>query len=88
VQVLAINNAVFVGIPGELFVELGLEIKRKSGFEHTYIVGCANDNIGYILSPKAYEKASYETGATPLSPTAGQRILDTALELIKRVTKT
>ncbi len=80
---------VFVGILGELFVEVGLEIKSRSGLEHAYIVGCANDSVGYILSPKDYKEALYETGATPFSPAAGQRILDTALELIKRAaTKT
>jgi len=77
---------VFVGVPGELFVEVGLEIKEKSGLENVYIVGCANDSVGYILSSKAYEEELYETGATPFSPVAGQRILDTALEMIKEVT--
>jgi len=89
VQVLAANDTVFVGVPGELFVEVGLEIKKRSGLKHAYIVGCANDSVGYILSPKAYEEALYETGATPFSQAAGQRILETALELIKEVaTKT
>ena len=86
VQVLAANDTILVGVPGELFVEVGLEIKKKSGLEHAYIVGCANDSVGYILSPKAYEEALYETGATPFSQAAGQRILDTASELIRKVT--
>jgi len=86
VQVLAVSDMVFVGVPGELFVEVGLEIKEKSGLENVYIVGCANDSVGYILSSKAYEEELYETGATPFSPVAGQRILDTALEMIKEVT--
>jgi len=86
VQVLAVNDTILVGVPGELFVEVGLEIKKRSGLEHVYIVGCANDNVGYILNAKAYEEALYETGATPLSPVAGQMIMDTALETIKKIT--
>lgn len=87
VQALAVNDTIFIGVPGELFVEVGLEIKEKSGLEHVFIVGCANDSVGYILSSKAYEEALYETGATLFSPVAGQKISEAALDAVKAIAK-
>ena len=49
VQVIALGNEVaFVSLPGEIFVELGLAIKKASPFKHTFIAELANGSIGYI----------------------------------------
>jgi hypothetical protein len=37
-----------VGVPAEYFTVLGVDIKRRSPFEHTYIAELANDWIGYL----------------------------------------
>jgi len=61
VQTLAIDNTAFVAVPGEMFVELGLDIKQKSPFEHTFVVELANDYVGYIPTRVAFEEGGYET---------------------------
>jgi neutral ceramidase len=60
-QVIRLGEIVLVGVPGEMFARLGLEIRRRSPFRHTCIIGLANENIGYIPDRKAYDDGGYQT---------------------------
>jgi hypothetical protein len=46
---------------GEIFVEFGLDIKSRSPFANTMVVGIANGNNGYVATAKALDEGSYET---------------------------
>ena len=59
-QVIAVNDTAFVANPGELFVELGREIKRQSPFKRTYVVELANEYVGYIPTRAAFDQGGYE----------------------------
>ncbi|MBA7712169.1 hypothetical protein ES703_121139 [subsurface metagenome] len=87
VDVLSLGDKLaLVSIPGELFVEFGLKIKKQSPFPYTYIIGYANDYVGYIPTKKAFEEGGYEvrTGAaSKLAPEAGEIILKEILSLLK-----
>ncbi|MCD6361889.1 MAG: hypothetical protein J7M38_13615, partial [Armatimonadetes bacterium] len=48
VQALRLGDIIFVGLPGEIFVEWGLEIKHWSPAKYTFIAELANDWFGYI----------------------------------------
>lgn len=50
-----------VGLPGEVFVEYGLQIKQGSPFAHTMTIELANDDVGYCPTDKALAEGSYET---------------------------
>ncbi|MHA1507025.1 MAG: neutral/alkaline non-lysosomal ceramidase N-terminal domain-containing protein [Candidatus Asgardarchaeia archaeon] len=63
-KVIKFNDTALVGIPGELFVEVGLRIKENSEYPKTFIVCYANDYLGYLLSKDAYEEEEYETYIT------------------------
>ncbi len=85
VQAIAIGDAAFVGIPGELFVEFGLEIKRRSPFLHTYVAGMANGCVGYLPTRKAFQGGGYETRlarSSKLVPEAGEILTETAVSLL------
>jgi hypothetical protein len=87
VQVLRIGGCALVGLPGEIFVELGLAIKGRSPFATraaldpgssladtaTLIASLANDYVGYVPTRRAQEaEGSYETWAARSSlPAAG-----------------
>lgn len=80
VQVMTIGDIAFVGVPGELFTSLGMEIKRRSPFRYTYIVSLANDAIGYIPDERAFELGGYQvwTGIhSVLERGAGEKIVET-----------
>lgn len=59
-QVMLIGDIALVGIPGELFTSLGIEIKRRSPFRYTYIVSLANDWIGYIPDEEGFRLGGYQ----------------------------
>lgn len=60
-QVCAIGNTLaLVGVPGELFSEIGKTLKRHSPFEHTAICAYSNGTLGYIPSRQAIHDGGYE----------------------------
>jgi hypothetical protein len=85
-HLIRIGAAVLVGIPGEQFVEAGLEIKRRSPFQQTFLVDLANDSIGYIPTRRAYAEGGYQTwiGACNLAPEAGEMIVERAVALMEK----
>lgn len=82
IQALRIGDLALVSAPGELFVELGLEIKRRSPSGLTMLLELANDSVGYLPTRRAYEEGAYEPEASPFAPGVGEQIVDTALELL------
>ncbi len=58
---LRIGDLGIVGLPGEIFVEYGLQIKDSSPFTRTMTIELANDYVGYCATEIALEQGSYET---------------------------
>ena len=68
VQVIRLGEAAIVALPGEVFVETGMNIKSKSDASPTFLVSLANGYIGYICTDKALiEEGGYETWAAKSS---------------------
>ena len=64
VQAFRLGNAAIVALPGEVFVESGLNIKSQASAGPVFIVSLANGYIGYICTDKALtEEGGYETWA-------------------------
>ncbi len=64
VQVLRLGEAAIVALPGEVFVETGLNIKSKSDTKPLFLVSLANGYIGYICTDEALtQQGGYETWA-------------------------
>jgi hypothetical protein len=59
---LRLGGVLLVFIPGEPFVEIGLAIRDASPFTATWIVGYAEDYVGYIPTRQAFEEGGYELG--------------------------
>ena len=87
-QVLLVGDIAFVGVPGEFFTKLGLLIKRRSPFRYTYIVGLANDYIGYIPDREAFGLGGYQvwTGFHSfVAEGTGEAIVEEALSLLSEL---
>ena len=83
VQALAVGDELaIVGLPGEVFVELGLTLRERSPFKHTLVMGLANASIGYIPTRRAYEEGGYEPTSSRLVPGSGERLVEEALALL------
>lgn len=87
VQVIAIGPVALVGVPGELFVEFGLEIQRASPFPYTFIVEQANDSIGYIPNRAAFAQGAYEPTSARVSPGGGELITAKAIALLRQLSR-
>ncbi|NOZ22857.1 MAG: hypothetical protein GXP25_17405 [Planctomycetes bacterium] len=60
IQALRLGDIVFVGLPGEVFVEYQLWIDRQSPFTSTFVFGYTNGVIGYVPTADAFPKGGYE----------------------------
>ena len=86
IQVLRLGDIYILGLPGEVLVEVGLEIKKRAGLENLFIVTLSNDTIGYVCHGGAYEEGGYEPGTgTNLAKGAGEIMIKEALELIDQI---
>jgi len=86
IQVLRIGDIYMLGLPGEVLVEVGLEIKKESGIENLFIISLSNDACGYVCHSQAYDEGGYEPGfGTNLAKGAGEIIIKEALDLIKKI---
>jgi neutral ceramidase len=83
VQVLALGQDVaWVGLPGEIFVAIGLSIKEASPFQQTYVVELANDKIGYVPSRSAYAEGQYEVVSARCAVGSGEMLATQAIIML------
>ncbi len=83
VQVIALGNQIaWVGLPGEIFVELGKAIKIASPFPYTIIAELANGSLGYIPDRKAYPEGNYEVVNTRVAPGGGETLVEAVGRLL------
>jgi len=85
-QILRLGDIYILGLPGEVLVEVGLEIKRRAGIERLFVVSLSNDAVGYVCHGRAYEEGGYEPGSgTHLAKGVGEIMIEQGLELIRRI---
>jgi hypothetical protein len=86
VQVIALGRDVaWVSLPGEVFVELGLAIKKRSPFPHTLVVELANENIGYIPDRRSYAEGNYEPESARCAAGSGEKLVEAAVSLLTQL---
>src|SRR4029079_7903399 len=86
VQVISFSDDVAVlALPGEIFVELGLAIKKASPFKHTFIAELANGSIGYVPNREAYPQGNYEVVSARGDVGQGERLAGEAVELLRKL---
>jgi hypothetical protein len=88
VQVITLGTELaWVSLPGEIFVELGLALKRRSPFSRTYVVELANENIGYIPDRRSYAEGNYEPESARCAAGSGEKLVDAAGKLLGELFK-
>jgi len=88
VQVIALGDEVaWVSLPGEIFVELGLAIKKASPFRYTFIAELANGSVGYIPNREAYAQGAYEVVSSRCAEGSGELLVQSAIHQLKELYK-
>lgn len=80
---IAFGDVVLIGLPGEPFSEIGLEIRSRleaGGARQVVVAGYTNDYISYVLPEHAYKDNRYERAATYLAAGAASLLVTAAEE--------
>ncbi|MDP6779760.1 MAG: hypothetical protein QGI83_23590 [Candidatus Latescibacteria bacterium] len=65
VQALKLGDAAVVGLPGEIFVEIAMNVKAQASADPVFVQSLANGHLGYVATDKAFkEEGGYETWAS------------------------
>jgi neutral ceramidase len=89
IQAFQLGELAVIGLPGEIFVELGLKIKESSPYPYTLInTLCNGSTTGYVCTSEAYAQGGYEpllknNNRNPAG--AGQLFVDHALRILAQI---
>jgi hypothetical protein len=87
-QALRIGDLGITAIPCEVFVEIGLAIKKQSPLKPTFTIELANGYNGYLPTPEQHKWGGYETWrarSSYLEVGASPKIQQAVLTLLKEV---
>ncbi len=77
------DEVAVVGLPGEVFVDIGLAIKKASPFPTTLVIELCQDDVAYVPTRKAFAEGSYETVNSRIAPGGGEKMAEAAIKLLK-----
>jgi len=83
VQILKIGDICLGTSPCETFAETGLEFKKRSPFEKSFMVELSHAYMGYLPTPRHFELGGYETwpGTNYLEQQASVRMMDALIDM-------
>ena len=89
IQAIRIGDQAIVSLPFETLVEIGLELKEKSPFPHTFTIELANGAYGYLPTAKQHKLGGYETwlGTNRVQYEASRILTDELLEMLGELKK-
>lgn len=76
-----VGNLRLAAIPGELYHQLGEELRHRLGSE-ILLLGYTNGYIGYVPTREAYQTLDYEVLMSHFVPGTGERIVSAVLGLL------
>ncbi|MDF2720373.1 MAG: Neutral ceramidase [Paenibacillus sp.] len=89
IQTISVGDVAIVGLPAEIFVEFGLQIKAGSPFGQTMINELCNGSVGsYVCTPESYVLGGYEpriTSVNRVQTETGDLFVERALEQLKEL---
>lgn len=82
---LQIGPVALVGIPGEPFTQVGVEIKKNENFELVMPCGLTNGYEGYFPVKEAYDEGGYEARASCYKSGVAETIVTAAKEMLNDI---
>ncbi|MDD2474569.1 MAG: neutral/alkaline non-lysosomal ceramidase N-terminal domain-containing protein [Dysgonamonadaceae bacterium] len=81
------QETAIVTMPSELFVEFGIDIKKRSPFANTMLIELANADIAYLPTIQGFKEGDYEAINSRLIPGSGEKMIDSAIEILESLKK-
>jgi neutral ceramidase len=87
IQAIRIGDLAVCGIPFETFVEIGLDLKKRSSFPQTMVIGLANGRHGYLPTPEQHKLGGYETwlGTNQVQEDTSVILTENLLEMLREL---
>lgn len=84
VQAMRIGDFGLAALPVEALVEVGLELKAKSGYSKTMVMGISNGYFGYMPTETQHALGGYESwlGSNRLETKAAPKMVSSLLEML------
>jgi neutral ceramidase len=82
IQGIRVGDAAFLAVPVELFVNIGLAVKRCSPLGRTFVVGYANGDLGYLPSLQAFGEGGYEVVSSTFAPESARAMEKGLVQLL------
>ena len=80
-----IGPVAMLGMPGEPFTDIGVEIKKAEGWDLVLPVCLTNGSIRYFPMQSAFDEGGYEARSCFFKAGVAERIIDGALELLNEI---
>lgn len=74
-HIIRIGETVLIGLPLEIFTEIGIAVREASPFVYTLISGYSNGWQGYLPTRADYPLGGYEVDTTPYAPGADEELV-------------
>ncbi len=82
---ISIGDMVILGVPGELFVEIGRKCEAQSEFPATLVCCLTNGGDAYFPTEAAYDEGGYEARSSCLDRSVEKIVLDGVRELFSEL---
>jgi hypothetical protein len=79
-----IGDLMWTTFPGEMFSNIGKQVKAAEPATNAYLMGYTNGSVGYFPEQKAYSEGGYEVSRTHFDPQSERIYLQAVAELMKR----
>ncbi|OGR83739.1 MAG: hypothetical protein A2901_02135 [Elusimicrobia bacterium RIFCSPLOWO2_01_FULL_54_10] len=79
-----IGPAQFITVPGEAFPEVGNVLRGKMAQDYPFVLGLANNEIGYIVPDDQWNDSGYEENMS-LGPQTTKTLLKAVSELLDKI---
>ena len=90
-QALAIGDCAIVGMPGEIFVKIGMAVSEKSPFARTISISHANGAVGYVPTADQVPLGGYEIESAraskygiQIAPESDEILINSALASLQK----
>lgn len=78
------NDVAFVGLPGEIFAEASLQIKRRFPGRSVIVSELTDTSFpGYVPVREEFDRGGYEVSASRLAPGSAEKMVETASGMLE-----
>ena len=82
--IVRIGDLMWTTFPGEMFSNIGKQVKAAEPATFAHVMGYTNGSVGYFPEQKAYAEGGYEVAVTHFDPQSERIYLRNVAELMKR----